>query len=306
MKGPRQFARNIRSRVRVLRAVLAHPIHEGRRAEAAKRWLRLTFADWVAPGHQVIPYVEGAVLVWRREATSVMICARYGLGEFEDMAFVLHFLRSEDLFCDVGANAGVYTVLAAKVVGAKVVSAEPVPTTYDLLMQNVYANGISDRVDALRCGVGRERGRLHFTATNWSYNRVVDGPGEGVVEVDVLPLDMILDGRIPRAMKVDVEGFEAEVVAGAAATLGSPDFQALIIEMSYQVEAYGARLDAIDGVLKAHGLLGPFWYDPWSRSLVPPGDLATRKANHIYVRDLDFVAERLRGARKFNVHNRLI
>ena len=111
MKGLRQLVRNIRSRVRVLRAVLAHPIHEGRQFEAAKRWLRLTFADWAAPGHQVIPYVEDAALVWRREATSVLICARYGLGEFEDMAFVPHLLRSDDLFCDVGANAGVYTVL---------------------------------------------------------------------------------------------------------------------------------------------------------------------------------------------------
>jgi hypothetical protein len=36
-----------------------------------------------------------------------------GLHEFGDMAFVLHFLRAGDLFADVGANIGSYTVLAS-------------------------------------------------------------------------------------------------------------------------------------------------------------------------------------------------
>jgi hypothetical protein len=40
-----------------------------------------------------------------------------GLFEFEEMAFVLHALRGDELFVDVGANVGIYTVLAAGGVG---------------------------------------------------------------------------------------------------------------------------------------------------------------------------------------------
>jgi thymidylate synthase len=53
-----------------------------------------------------------------------------GLHEFEDMAFLLHLLRSEDMFADVGSNIGSYTILASGVVGAKSVAFEPVPSTY--------------------------------------------------------------------------------------------------------------------------------------------------------------------------------
>lgn len=82
-----------------------------------------------------------------------MLCARFGLGEYADMAFCLHALRPEDLFCDVGANAGVYTVLAAAAVGSKVISFEPIPRTFNLLKANVHINGIADQVDARRNGV---------------------------------------------------------------------------------------------------------------------------------------------------------
>ena len=47
-----------------------------------------------------------------------------GLHEFVDMAFCLHLLRSGDLFVDVGANIGSYTVLASKVAGANSVTLE--------------------------------------------------------------------------------------------------------------------------------------------------------------------------------------
>jgi len=43
-----------------------------------------------------------------------------------DMGFLLHFLRKDDLFLDVGANIGSYTVLAGGAVGAKSISFEPV------------------------------------------------------------------------------------------------------------------------------------------------------------------------------------
>ena len=57
-----------------------------------------------------------------------------GLVEFADMAFVLHVLRAGDLFVDIGANAGAYTLLASSVAGAKTTCFEPAPATYARLL----------------------------------------------------------------------------------------------------------------------------------------------------------------------------
>ena len=57
-----------------------------------------------------------------------------GLAKFADMAFVLHVLRAGDLFVDIGANAGAYTLLASSVTGAKTTCFEPAPATYARLL----------------------------------------------------------------------------------------------------------------------------------------------------------------------------
>ena len=41
-----------------------------------------------------------------------------GLAEYEEMAFLIHALKKDDVFVDCGANLGLYTILASKVIGA--------------------------------------------------------------------------------------------------------------------------------------------------------------------------------------------
>ena len=66
------------------------------------------------------------------------------LCEFEEMAFVMHFLRPGELFVDVGANVGAFTVLAAGVAGAAVRAFEPNPGTFEMLERNVRLNGLQE------------------------------------------------------------------------------------------------------------------------------------------------------------------
>ncbi|MGH8270872.1 MAG: FkbM family methyltransferase [Gammaproteobacteria bacterium] len=302
-----EWVQKVRRVYSVMRSVVRHPLHRGKRLKAAVRWARLQTAIYLTPARQItIPYVNGAVLNWSAPATSVMICARYGLGEYADMAFCLHMLRSDDLFCDVGANAGVYTVLAAHAVGCSVVAAEPISKTFDLLMQNIYANGLSGRVDARNVGVGRKPGRLSFTSSLWSYNHVVDRPGENTVEVEVLPLDELLAGRTPTVIKIDVEGFEAEVIAGAQKTLANLSVQAVLLEMCGHVKRYGATLGEIVSTLAGYGFHGPYWYDPEARKMIDVGKQEARKYNQIFIRNQDVVAERVTSATRYEIHETFI
>ncbi|MEJ7626598.1 MAG: FkbM family methyltransferase [Ferruginibacter sp.] len=73
-----------------------------------------------------------------------------GLHEFPDMGFLLHFLRSEDLFFDIGSNIGSYTILASGQVGAKTFAFEPVPSTFSALHKNILANNLESIVRAFK------------------------------------------------------------------------------------------------------------------------------------------------------------
>ncbi|MGP9824285.1 FkbM family methyltransferase [Ectopseudomonas khazarica] len=219
------------------------------------------------------------------------------------MAFLLHLLRKGDLFCDVGANAGVYTVLAGRAVGCSVVAAEPVPQAFNLLMQNVYANGIADRVDARNVGVGSQVGSLNFTSSLWSYNHVVEAGGENTISVESYPLDQLLNGRVPLAIKVDVEGFEGQVIAGARETLANPELQAVVIEVWHgHLARYNDTVEQMLDAFREAGLSGPYWYDPEQRELVSPGRQEKRKFNQIFVRNIDFVSARLNSSVPYEVH----
>lgn len=287
----------------VVAAIARHPLHSAHPVRAVWQATRLIGASTLTPTHQItIPYVNDTILHWPIGASSVMLCARFGLGEYADMAFCLHILRPDDLFCDVGANAGVYTVLAAAAVGSRVVSIEPIPRTFDLLMTNVYANGVAHLVDAKRNGVGDAPGKLSFTSSLWSLNHVVDQATSNSIEVQVVTLDSALDGRIPQVIKIDVEGFEAKVLKGAPVTLTDTRLLAIIIEVTEQVARYGDTRQIIADALLDAGFVGPFWYEPDTRSLAPASKPSPTRYNQIFVRDKSMIEARLRNAPKYKIH----
>jgi FkbM family methyltransferase len=151
-----------------------------------------------------------------------------GLGEPAEMAFVLHALRPGELFLDVGANLGSFTLLAAAA-GAEIISIEPVPETYVHLIANIRLNGLS-QCTPLNCGVSNQPGYLTFTLGRDCQNRVIeDGPG---VTLPVDTIDNICAARVPTVMKIDVEGHEPKVLEGARMTFASPELQAVVIEMN--------------------------------------------------------------------------
>src|SRR5580658_4554888 len=79
----------------------------------------------------------------------------YGLPDFEELAFMLHLLGSNDLFVDVGANQGGWS-LAAAGRGARVFAFEPVPLTFERLNENIAENPaeIKQRIRAFPLGLG--------------------------------------------------------------------------------------------------------------------------------------------------------
>jgi hypothetical protein len=145
-----------------------------------------------------------------------------------------------------------------------------------------------------------ERGNLLFSADLDTMNHIVDETyAVPKVRVDVLSLDELLTGREPLAMKIDVEGFERQVLAGGARTLASPKLQAIVIEVNEHEQRYDrAGKTALD-MLRDAGF-GSYRYDARERRIVPSETHSTY-GNYIFIRDAEFVQERLRSARRYHV-----
>lgn len=239
---------------------------------------------------------ETKILVWKG-LTGVTGNVYCGLLEFEDMSFLLHFLRPNDLFFDIGANVGVYTILASGEIGAKTISFEPIPLTFEILSANVRLNNLSDKVELLNIGLGGSFGVLKFTKSLDAVNHVATSDDLDTIDVLVKRMDEI-SNIIPSLIKIDVEGFETEVLNGATNILKNENLKAIIIELNGSGNRYGYDENLIHEQLLNFGFRS-FRYDPFERNLVQI--FSYGKHNTIYLRDLEFVKERVSKSRKIKV-----
>jgi hypothetical protein len=108
-----------------LRYILLHPLNKDTKWTALKRYVKWQIGSRLVPGAVLVPFVNDTVLAVSPGMTGATQYVYTGLNDFEDCAFLLHLLRTGDLFVDIGANVGVYTVLAAGVVGTDAIAIEP-------------------------------------------------------------------------------------------------------------------------------------------------------------------------------------
>jgi FkbM family methyltransferase len=147
----------------------------------------------------------------------------YIFGEsLEPELFCLqHFLRAGQVFVDVGANVGLFTVKAAKEVGddGLVIAIEPFLETALRLTNNVRANGFTNvRVRNFCIGCDTEETRLHLNnGKPNSFSLIPKGNAESISVLSVSLDDLCRWEKLERLdyLKIDAEGAEAAVLEGA-------------------------------------------------------------------------------------------
>lgn len=266
--------------LQTLKFILNHPLNRGRPISALARYASWQISSRLQ-GEIVVDWIEGTKLVARNGMTGATGNIYCGLHEYADMSFVLHLLRPGDLFVDVGANIGSYTVLASGVCGARSIAIEPDEGTVRHLQRNIAENGINKLVKVRQTAVGDSSGSISFTVGKDTTNQVAQPGDLNIQTVPLTRLDEILQGASPTLIKFDVEGYETQALRGAREVLASSSLQAILLE-TVDAEA--------EAMLKQAGF-SEMAYDPVNNRL----ECADSKAgaNCLFIRDQKMVSDRL-------------
>ena len=171
-------------------------------------------------------------------------------------------LRRGDVFIDVGAHWGYFTFLAAThpAGNVRVIAFEPDPTNASIVFRNIQRNGLAEKVSLVAAACG-DKSELTPLVSNSTMGHSIRGIGlkppflQGLAKfVSVVTLDAALthfpfaaDARL--IVKVDSEGFEPQVIAGARSLLASGRVALLVWECG-NAFAEGAERDAMLRMVK--------------------------------------------------------
>ncbi len=150
---------------------------------------------------------------------SLDVYGEYSEGEID---LFRQLLRPGDVAVDVGANIGALTVGMARLVqpGGAILAFEPQRVIFDLLCNNLRLNGLNN-VTAYRRALGSQAGAIRVPPLDYgrtdNFGGVALGGAQGDT-VDIVTLDSLALARL-RLLKIDVEGMEFDVIAGARATI---------------------------------------------------------------------------------------
>lgn len=197
----------------VISYVWRHPANAGQRPRAVLRAIGYQAQGRLLRRRGVAQLGERSRLLVDLHRTSAAMALYANPPDMPEMLAWRRELRRGDLFIDVGANVGTYTIWAAEL-GAEVIALEPAADTFALLRENISLNGY--QVTAVRAAAGAHCGTARFTVGRDAGNSLDPA---GPVETRLVTVDSLIGDRHVTGLKVDVEGFEIDVLRGCARAL---------------------------------------------------------------------------------------
>jgi FkbM family methyltransferase len=278
----------------LLKFLWFHPLNRNDRLVSLWRVISLQIASRIINGPIMLPFVNGTYLLTSHGMTGATGEWYCGLREYEDMGFLLHVLQPGDLFVDVGANIGSYSILAGSCQGVNVLAFEPIPSTFYWLQKNIKINALDNQVSAINIGLAEQKDTINFSLNLDILNHILlkNEKNFPSIEIDVQTLDNVLKEKNPTVIKIDVEGYESQVLAGAQNIINNPSLIAVIVELNGSGKRYGKDDNDIHKLLIRKGF-DSYQYDPTSHQLKSLQGKYKQISNTLYLRKLDEIHRRI-------------
>lgn len=182
--------------------------------------------------------------------------------EPDTIEWIAGFLPS-DVFVDIGANMGVYSIWAAKTRGMQVFAFEPESQNYALLCKNIVINGLSEKVVGYCLAISNENafsrlylsefqagGSLHTFGEKLDYqlqhreSKLSQGCVSSTLD------NLVASGAIPMPnhIKVDVDGLEHKVIEGARNVLKDSRVKSVLVEINTHLELHRNIIEEMEAL----------------------------------------------------------
>ena len=275
-----------------LKPFINHPFNELNSFKAILRFikwqLKLRFLNKY---ELIVPFIGDSKFIVKKGRTGLTGNLYSGLQEFYDMAFLLHYLRPNDTFFDVGSNVGSYSILSAAHIGSITYSFEPVPETFQKLQFNRAINQNQTIWHLNQFAIGDAFEDLLFSIDKDTENSVVTDnyPGE-TLRIKSVTMDYFCNENnvIPDYIKIDAEGYDENVIIGFKNTLKIKKVNVIAIEDDSKL---------VFQILSNLGF-NQYFYDPFIRKFSKG---KKNGSNQLYIRNIDDVVKRVSSAIPFEV-----
>ena len=213
----------------------------------------------MVPAHLARIDYEGAeILIGVTSRSEIMSRLRPWAKEPWTVRWIEHSVQPGDVLYDVGANVGSYSLIAAaqRTENLRVVAVEPGYASYAALCDNVALNAFDETITPLPVLLSDRTGLADL-----AYRSVEPGAAEHLLQPGASAayhqpvLSFRLDDLVaqiglpaPTLLKIDVDGSEGPVLAGAPLTLASPELRSVLVEVRRD------RTEEVVGLLEEGGL----------------------------------------------------
>jgi FkbM family methyltransferase len=180
-------------------------------------WLAGRFLQFIPSRMRIrVPFGINRGMRWLRGSANAP--EWLGIYEYRKQRILPSLVRKGETVCDIGANAGFYALALSRLVGSgSVIAFEPLPNNVDKLQEHVSLNGLTN-VTVAGCAVCEKSGFVPFAIGQDDFTGRISEADRNTFEVPGISLDEYLERNAlsdPSFLKIDVEGAEAGVLAGA-------------------------------------------------------------------------------------------
>ncbi|MEY4767808.1 MAG: hypothetical protein RL637_447 [Pseudomonadota bacterium] len=282
--------------------LIKHPLAKSRYIRVFSNYLHWQISSRITDTVISIPWINKTQLYVMNGMLGATANIYVGLQEYYEMGFILHYLRNTDLFVDVGANVGCYTLLTSGVIGAKTIAIEPIPQTVIQLTQQIHLNDLNTKVQIHAVGIDTQAGIRYFTAHLDVLNHVdINNTNSNTIPITMQTLTDILQDQLPNVIKIDVEGFEYYVLQSAPKIFANPQLIAVILEINQNSQRYGINAEELHQLM-LNFQFQPYEYNPLNRQLKKLSSYNIKGNNTLYLRYSSELEQRLQTAERYYLH----
>jgi FkbM family methyltransferase len=241
--APTTPPRTIAAGVDIVRAIWRHPGNRGRRLRAVGTFVLWQAFKRVIRRPLVVAFHNRRLKCYPDSTSTSGVLYFSGYPDYWEMKFLQAYLREGDNFIDVGANTGVYSILASGSIGSQghIDAFEPMERTAARIEEQAALNrleslhvhrfAISDRAGELDFGFAVSDAMMHL--------RRADEASRDTTRVTSTTLDLFEPYRHYAAGKMDIEGAEPMALAGAACRLRDANPPVWLLELAGYSNCYG-------------------------------------------------------------------